>query len=243
MLDIQVNPNRDALLKQTVEAVGSMLSSYRNLPVLFLVSGGSCFDVLNALPSELFDTRLTVGVVDERFTGDEKVNNYLQLTRTPFYEMIASHGVTIIESVPQENESVEGMAKRYETELKGWRMSHADGVIVSCMGIGRDGHTAGIMAYPDDKRTFEFYFEDADSWVVGYDASWRNPYPLRVTTTCPFLRSMDAAVVYVVGEEKKKALTVVLAESGELHKTPGRIIREMKHCLLYTDQSVDRVEL
>ena len=134
------------------------------------------------------------------------------------------------------------MAKRFEGDLKDWRMSHPDGIMIALLGIGRDGHIAGMIGNPDDKRSFQFMFEDDSAWVVGHDAGNRNPYPLRVTTTMPFLRKLDTAIVYAVGEAKNYALTAVLAPTGELYRTPGRIIQELAHCLLYTDQAVATVK-
>ncbi len=241
MVNVHTYSDTATAQRMAAEAVQQTLSEFNSVPILFMVSGGSALHVLNALPGELFGSRFTLSVVDERFTTDPAINNYLQLTNTDFYHKAVAQGVSVIETVPQEKEAIEELAKRFEGELKAWRMSHPDGVIVTLIGIGKDGHTAGMMGYPDDVRTFQFMFEDADVWVAGYDAKWRNMYPLRVTVTMPFLRKANATIVYAVGGEKKKAINLILAPSGELYRTPGRIINELQHCHLYTDQSVDTV--
>jgi 6-phosphogluconolactonase/glucosamine-6-phosphate isomerase/deaminase len=243
MAEIHALSDESSAKKATVIAIEQTLRDAGGKPIMFLVSGGTAFDVLNELSEELFDSNVTVSVVDERFTTDPEVNNFLQLQKTDFYHTATSRGVSCIDTIPQAGETIEALAKRFDDGLKTWRTSHPDGIILVFMGIGRDGHTAGIMAYPDDIRTFQFMFEDADVWVTSYNAGNRNPYPLRVTTTLPFLRSVDTAIVYVVGEAKKNAVLAVCAPEGSLHKTPGRIIHEMKHCLLYTDQSVATVKI
>jgi 6-phosphogluconolactonase/glucosamine-6-phosphate isomerase/deaminase len=40
------------------------------------------------------------------------------------------------------------------------------------------------------------------------------------------------------GENKKEALTKVLAEEGSLVETPGRILRELREVKLFTDISL-----
>jgi 6-phosphogluconolactonase/glucosamine-6-phosphate isomerase/deaminase len=241
MIDIHTSSDQQSACKGAAEALEKTLKDTMGKPVLFFVSGGSGFDVLNELPGELLQPQITVSVIDERFSTDPAVNNFLQLQKTDFYKKALANGVPFVETIPKEGEMIEEMAKRFEDDLKLWHTSHPDGVMVALLGIGRDGHTAGIIGNPDDKRSFQFMFEDDSAWVAGYDAGSRNQYPLRVTVTMPLLRTIDTTIVYTVGETKKEALTAVLAPSGELHKTPGRIVQEMKHCLLYTDQAVDRV--
>jgi len=241
MLDTHTYSDTASTIREASEALVDILTQYKTVPILFLMSGGSSLKLLDAVPPELFDARVTMGMLDERFSSDPAVNNYLHLIETKLYKTVTMRGIPCFESVPKAGESIAEFTKRYEDYLKAWRMGHADGVIIATQGIGPDGHTAGIMPYPDDQRTFEFYFEDSDVWVVGYDAGVRNPYPLRVTVSLPFLRNIDVSIVYAVGSDKKNALDAALAPSGEVYKTPARIIRDMKHCLLYTDQPVDRV--
>lgn len=241
MIDIHVYQDKATTAREAAQAINDELGMHREDPILFLLSGGSSRVLLESLRSELIDARITVGVIDERFYSDPTVNNYAQFIQTDFYKMAVTRGVTTLETTPRKNETIEQMAKRYESYLKNWRISHADGVIIATLGIGPDGHIAGIMPYTDDARTHQFLFDDEAQWVTGYDASYRNEYPLRVTVTLPFLRKVSFGVVYAVGEDKKKALTATLASEGTISTTPARIIHEMPHCLLFTDQTLDTV--
>jgi 6-phosphogluconolactonase/glucosamine-6-phosphate isomerase/deaminase len=243
MVNIHTYDDVATATRMASEAVRDTLAAHKNVPILFLVAGGSSMSLLPSLTHDLFDARVTMGVLDERFSTDPTINNYAQLAKTDFYGMAVTRGVSVIETLPKTDETIDDLAERFGTELKNWRISHADGVIIALQGIGPDSHTAGMMPYPDDESMFKFLFEDPSVWVVGYDASFRHKYPLRVTVTMPFLRMTTTSIVYAVGEDKKKALTSALAPTGELYRTPARIIHEMPHCLLYTDQSVGTVNL
>lgn len=241
MLDIHTFADRATATRMATEAVGETLMAAIDRPVLFLVSGGSCLNLLHALDPMLFDARVTMGVLDERYSSDPSINNYSQFIETDFYGITRNRGVTCIETAVFQSETIDEMAKRWDMELKDWRISHADGKIIVLQGIGPDGHTAGMM--PDEIKQFNELFDNPNVWVVGYDAQSRNKYPLRVTVTMPFLRNVDTSIVYAVGEEKKAALSAALAPEGNTFQIPARIIHEMKHCLLYTDQSVDTVKV
>jgi 6-phosphogluconolactonase/glucosamine-6-phosphate isomerase/deaminase len=243
MVDIHSYSDAPAATRMATEALRDTLIASREKSVLFLISGGSSLQLLSGLSPDLFDSRVTMGILDERYSRDPQINNFAQFANTELYAMAMKRGVACIDTFPKEGESIDDLAARWEGELKTWRMSHADGTILIAQGIGPDGHTAGMMPYPDDKATFVSLFENPTHWVTGYDAGNRNKYPLRVTVTMPFLRSVDAAVVYAVGAEKKGAITAMLAPHGTIHETPARIVHEMPHCLLYTDQAVDTVKI
>ena len=68
-----------------------------------------------------------------------------------------------------------------------------------------------------------------------YDAEDKTPIPLRVTATLPFLREVDGAIVYAVGDQKAEALQKVVAHEGTLFSTPARVLKQMKSVTLFTD--------
>jgi 6-phosphogluconolactonase/glucosamine-6-phosphate isomerase/deaminase len=250
MIDVHIEVDSRVAIQKAADAVSTILAGYKGVPVLFLVSGGSPMEIIKKLSPEGFDERITVGVSDERFSTDPLINNFAQLMETAWYTGIKSSGTTIIDSRPVAGETVEDSGKRFDAALKAWKGAHPDGKIVITQGIGLDGHTAGMMPasnathsvadgpYPDDTKLFYELFDNPEIWAVGYDAKEKNKYPLRITTTLPFLRMVDDAVILAVGPDKKTPLENVLAREGSLPATPGRIIHQMKHCLLFTDQRV-----
>jgi 6-phosphogluconolactonase/glucosamine-6-phosphate isomerase/deaminase len=213
------------------------------VPVLFLISGGSCHEITPLLHAADCNGRVTLGVLDERFSSDPSVNNYLQFSGTRFFREAVKNGAHDIPSIPKPGETVGQLALRLDTSFKTWRSHNPTGVVIALMGFGRDGHTAGIMRYPGEQHVFEKLFVHTDAWAVGYDAGNRNPVPVRATVTVPFLLTVDHAVFYVAGPEKQQALKNVFDPRGDIWTTPGRIIHGMKHCLLFTDQSVDKVKV
>jgi 6-phosphogluconolactonase/glucosamine-6-phosphate isomerase/deaminase len=238
MLDIRHEPDALTAARHAAESITHLVASYKDIPILFLVSGGSPLEILKVLSSDGFDARVTVGVSDERFDANPMINNFAQIMSIPWYQDVVQKGIQSIDTRPLEGETLEECGERFDRVLVGWKQKHPEGKIVITQGIGLDGHTAGIMPYPEDPEFFEKSFVSTKKWAVGYDAKEKNKYPKRVTTTMPFLREVDHSVMFVCGEDKKEPLSRALAKEGSLAATPSRIIHEMKHCLLFTDLSV-----
>lgn len=226
--------------ERAAEALRSFLNNAKNRqqPLLLLLSGGSAFSFLEHVPQELFGPHVTVGMLDERFNVGENISNFAQFKETPFYAAVRAAGASCIDTRAKDKETIEDFGDRFEQALRSWVEAHRNGVVVATMGIGVDGHTAGIMPFPENLALLQELFEDEQRWVVGYNAGNKNLYPLRVTVAFPFLRArVDHAVVYVVGEEKRNAFKKMAAERGILSETPARVIREMKDIQLFTDIS------
>ena len=212
-------------------ALSALLEEYQSVPILLLLSGGSAFDILPYVSSEVLGEHLTVGVLDERCTQDEQKNNFLQLSETDFFEQLIWHDVSVIDTSMEPGETCEEMAERFDGALRTWQEAHPNGVLLATMGIGPDGHTAGILRVKDDAMF------DGDAWVVGYHVPLEvNPHTERVTTTYTFLREViDAVVVYAVGEEKQKWICALEEDRDVLKTVPARIIKDMKHVQIFTD--------
>lgn len=229
--------NKAEVKKHAAEALNALLQDYKEKPILLMVSAGSAMGLLDFVDTESLGKNVTITVLDERFSVDPKVNNFAQFTQTKFYEKIKERGgANILDTRPQDSETLEKFAKRFESFLLDWSKEYREGKVIITQGIGADGHTAGIMPYPENPELFKKLFEDPKLWVVGYDASEKNPYPLRVTVTLTFLREkVDHSLVYVVGENKREVLKRVLAKEGSLWETPVRIIHEMKEVKIFTN--------
>ena len=207
------------------------LFSSPSRPILFLLSGGSAFDLLEEIDIENFGSHVTVGALDERFSTDPKINNFAQLVKTEFYRRVKEKGVQFIDTRIKEGETLLGLAERLEKVLREWKEKHPDGKVIITQGIGTDGHTAGIMPHPESPEMFE----NPDKWVIGYDAREKLQPPLRVTVTFPFLRNIvDYSIVYAKSGEKKKILEKVIAKQDSLAQIPALIIHEMKNVILFS---------
>lgn len=234
-MDIRRDENSEALRAKARAALTRLLKNHKNRPLLLLCSGGSAFELLSGISENVFGPHLTLGVLDERYTSNEHINNYAQLQITDVSKVAMRCGARHIDTRPSANESLERLAQRFENALRGWREHYPSGTILATQGIGPDGHTSGIMPFPEDPRRFYELFERSDVWVRGYDAEKKNHYPLRVTTTITFLKTIDHSIVYCVGENKREALERVYAERGSYAETPARVLRDMKDAILFTD--------
>lgn len=230
---MEVIRNRNAK-ELAARALETIFKNMGGSPVLFLSSGGSALNVLDGIDKKIFGQNFTIGVLDERFSPDPEVNNFLQLKN----KLQSVDNVNLIDSVPLKDDTPEALAKRIEDSWRKWRSDNLTGKIIVTMGMGADGHTAGIFQsrFSTQPRTFSTERGRFGSrWMVGYDAGAASIFPLRVTATFGFLKSaVDFAIVYISGEEKRQALETVLADSGTLAETPARIFREMKKVRLFT---------
>lgn len=209
------------LKKKTAKAISNCLKKSSTKSILLLVSGGSALKVLDHIDLDVLDHNLTVSILDERLGTLPEASNFLELKKTQFYKKAQVCGVKFV-------------------PIDEWPKLLSGRMVITLMGIGLDGHTAGIMPFPEDSNKFSELFEpplggETAKWVVGYDAGKKNQYPHRMTVSISFLREIVAhAFVYVSGENKKEILKKVL-NSKNLAEYPASVIHSMKSVELYTD--------
>jgi len=215
------------------------LHSKLGQPVLLLLSGGSAFQLLDQTDANNLSDTVTIGVLDERYSSDKNVNNFSQLTTTSFYQKANRHDCHFIDTSVKAGEKLNQLSERFDMELQEWKKKYPEGKVIITQGIGPDGHTSGIMPHKDNPDLFHQLFENHNMWAVGYDAGAKNKYPLRATTTIPFLIDIiDVAIVFVTGKNKKKALLNALNPKTKLFQTPAAVIQKMKNVTLFTDISI-----
>lgn len=205
--------------------------------VLFLSSGGSALAALDRIDESVIGPYLTIGIFDERHDPSNRTSNYAQLRKTIFYKRAVSRGCRLIDTTTQKGQTPGDLADFYEHELRGWRVRHPRGAIMATMGVAaEDGHTAGIMPFPEDPIRFHDLFE-RERWIVAYDTGEKNPFRLRVTTTLTFLRYVDIIGIYLIGVEKG-AMFRRLMDGDDYVELPGRIIKTLPRGAVYTDTAL-----
>jgi len=199
-------------------------------PVLLMLSGGSALAILEHVDVALFGSHVTITTLDERFSTDPGVNNFAQIAVTEFYAKAIASGAHTISTRVGPDESLPVVAERFAAALHSWRTQHPSGVIMVTMGVGSDGHTAGI--FPGD---YGIDFE-ADDWVVAYSVPTSvHRYPERITVTNTFLREQVAHTIgYITGEEKRAVLNHLRAATCDRDLQPACIMREMSQVTLFT---------
>lgn len=233
-MNIYSNPDINYLLDCAKSEINKLFGDNQGKSILFLVSSGSAFNLLPLIDINLISNNVTVGILDERYSNDTRINNFSQFTQTDFYKKVINT-VKFIDTQVKINELMKDLAKRFEYSLKKWRHENPKGIVVATQGIGPDGHTAGIFPHQNLSSKLKQQLEDKNIWIVGYDVGKINKYPLRITPNFYFLSDIiDYSYIYVVGKNKESILKSTF-KNGSIFEIPARIIHKMKSVYLFTD--------
>jgi 6-phosphogluconolactonase/glucosamine-6-phosphate isomerase/deaminase len=238
-LKVYVRKNIEDAAAYFAKDISRKLVEFRDVErrdVLFLTSGGSALTVLDRIDHEAIGPYLTIGIFDERFDPSNRTSNYAQLRKTHFYKRAVQKGCRLIDTETRPSMTMESLAQYYEEELRHWKRAHPRGAIMATMGVAQNGHTAGIMPFPENPDRFHQLFE-TERWITSYDVEDKDPFRLRVTTTYTFLRSVDLIGIYMVGS-KKGSMLRELMKNGSCAELPGRIIKELPRGAVYMDQAL-----
>lgn len=198
----------------------------KNKKVLWLVSGGSNIEVsvstANSLPVEL-TKKLTIALVDERYGEvSHPYSNWHQLLKSGF-----KAGDAKLIPVLKSGLNLEGTVKLYDSQIE--NAFNANEIVIAQLGIGDDGHVAGIL--PKSPAT-----KDIADNVVGYVS---DPYK-RITLTFSALRQIDTAYIFAFGENKKTALANLKNSTISKEIQPAQIIKELSESYIFNDQLGDK---
>lgn len=183
-------------------ALETLLKEVDSSTLLFL-SGGTSPDLLYQLIVQskvlkpgavaLIDERLGLPMHDnsnEKMISDTKLLKYINNEGIPFYRIL-------------KNKDMETTSSEYEQTLKDLFKKFPKKIAI--MGIGNDGHTAGI------KPNLEY---DHTKLVATYD-DIDGSFGKRVTLTFEALSEIDEFIILVFGEDKKEALEKMFKEPDE----------------------------
>jgi 6-phosphogluconolactonase/glucosamine-6-phosphate isomerase/deaminase len=228
--------NKEAVARKAADFLYHLLLRTADKQTLLLCSGGSSALILKYLNAQALRPNLSFALVDERFTPAEKDRNSFELKKIPFIKEGEKRGIPFISVLVDGVKGVEESADQYEDYLKRWRAVYQNGVIISLLGIGNDGHTAGIMRYPGEKDWFEEMFVNNRKWIVGYDTHGSGGFPFRVTVSPHFLlQEVEYSIIYACGKEKQKALAEFTASEGTVFETPARLLWPLRNATFCTD--------
>lgn len=192
-----------------------------------LLSGGSALDIIKYI--DLPECRTIFMMGDERGSRETNINNTLQLVT-----MYPNHVATksLIETIPNENEPLDIFANRIENILLKKFSELTNPKIFMILGIGTDGHTAGI--FPMDKEYFLSTYPNDRTYVPVHLEGLKIDSRASLTPSW-ILNNVDELYVYAVGESKKAVLQSLLDKSKELHERPAELIKLHQRAFLYTD--------
>jgi 6-phosphogluconolactonase/glucosamine-6-phosphate isomerase/deaminase len=207
------------------------IAAFKTQPILLVLSGGSWFTILDLVNVDGWGDNLTVSVLDERFSLDEKVNNFAQLSDTTFFKKLEHKSVTTISTLVALNDSIDSLCAKWESNLRAWKESNPEGVVIATIGIGKDGHVAGM--FPGTRLEL---FTGEDWTAVSELLPEINPVTQRFTTTQTFLTQIvTQTLVYIVGEDKKAILQKILGQDSDSQALPANVLHKMKSVKLFTD--------
>jgi len=237
-MNIQKQNTAQQVAQAAGENISALLAMYAGQKVHLLLSGGSAFSVLEHVDMENVSPQVSVYSIDDRYDVSEGDQNYHALSQTSFAKNFVERGGKLCDMNIAEASSLEDARDAMQDSFQ--RIADSEGVVIALLGIGSDGHTVGMMPYPEDKAFFDTHFVSPEVLVTAYNAREKNSFPLRVTATGTFLQNhVDHAVVFAVGEGKRDALVAIHEQDSDMHVVPARIVHHMKDVTIYTDQSIE----
>jgi len=212
------------------EVLSALLKEHEHRPVLVLFSGGSSLAMLSHVTLTTYPHTLALGVLDERYTSDPDAQNTRALQETDFFRTARTQGAYCIVPDLSGGRSLAESASAYEEALHTWRSAHEDAVVIVTMGIGHDGHTAGL--FPGIAPE-----EDGGAWVVAYEVPPSvSEYTARMSVSYTFLtEEVDAAVAYAVGSEKAPVVRALREDPCTISAMPACVLHKMRTAHLVTD--------
>lgn len=211
------NEVQSKVAKMVADRIASQLDDGRS--VLWLLSGGSggqvCVDASKLLTGRNI-SNLYVTFSDERYGepghADENyqilVSNGLSLPGAQIYRPL--QGLSRDETVVNFADWLGEVSERVDYKF-------------AVMGVGEDGHTAGIKPHSpavDSQRLAEIYH------AADFD---------RLTVTLNFLRTLDEAVVQIYGAPKHDVVSRLLENKVDTEDFPALVLHDIAQVTLFSD--------
>ncbi len=234
---MQTNYFKDSkiALEEAGKKLNEILLGLKGQKTLLLSCGGSTIGALNYVKDESLGEWLTFGMLDDRLQVPFENNNFHLMTETHFYKRALNKKVEIIDTAKLKDMDAGDAGRIFDALLKEYFHKNPKTKVIVTMGMGPDGHIAGMMPEKDENN-FAKKFQDENILGIGYKVSEKNDFPYRLTSTYTMLEKIDKAVVYITGEQKREKLAVIL-KGGEIEKNtvPASILNKMKEVHLFTD--------
>jgi len=214
-----------------------------NMPALLLLSGGSAAPAGAAVCREIEAgiahlsrsgepvPPCSISLIDERFgPAGHSDSNWL---------LLQNQGISFSTLIPHPvltaRDSNDTSFRKTEADFASF-ISHAvhrhqqgELYIAAILGIGSDGHTAGILPGTEAARIPL----SAGQFTAAYQST---PYR-RITVAPPFFPHIDFAAVWAAGSNKKQVLESLFTPN-ETVQQPAQLISLAKESMVYTDQEV-----
>lgn len=226
----------DTLLKGIEKTKEVLHNEVDSSTVLFLSGGSTPKPFYHTFAQEQILKPAAVGMVDERFGQPMHTNsNELMIAQTGLLDYFSQHKIPF-HSMLQKDKSREEVTEAYDKKMRDLFFTFPKSVAI--LGIGIDGHIAGIV--PNRKGFTNPLFSSAEKYL--YVSSFSDPrkYKERITMTFAGLSLVDKFLVLVFGKEKQKVLQKAFTQ-GSMEEIPARFFQQpdiAKKTLFITDQKI-----
>lgn len=215
------------------ESISEILVKYSDFKTALFLSGGSTPKKLyEYFASEKILKAGAVGQIDERFgKKDHKNSNEQMIANTGLIKYFEDQNIRFYPMLESEKE-IDDLARDYDEALRFIFKYFPKSVGI--MGIGEDGHTAGIPVIPEIAKKM---MDDQSSLVSFYEAE---KYGQRLTMNFQGISMLDLIIILVLGQEKREALKLMFDE-GPVEDIPSRFYLRpeiAEKTILITDQIV-----
>lgn len=227
---------REALVETLVGEISRHLS--KNEPVLFLASGGStagiAAKVCNAIVEQsgtrrtLLHWLFTVTLADERFGCEGHPDSNWKLLLDSGLNAASINAIKVLHGSDESSQAFLQEIDRFNTFLTEAAVRHEAKhlFVAALLGIGGDGHTAGILP----ESPLSMMPPEGTRFGEGYKAGLFR----RITITPAFFRHLDLAAVWAGGDEKREALEN-LGKDLPPAVQPAQLIKHASRAILHTD--------
>jgi 6-phosphogluconolactonase/glucosamine-6-phosphate isomerase/deaminase len=190
--------------------------------VLWLISGGSNIDIetqaLSEIPLDL-QTNLTIALNDERYGPyGHKDSNMQQFNDALQSETKAN----IIPVIVPESLPLQATTMHFGENID--KLFNAADIVVSQLGMGNDGHIAGIL--PGSPAI------SAKGSVTSYTAEQYE----RITITFETLRRIHVVYLFAFGSNKRQQLEQLRDENIPIEDQPAQFLKQLPEVYVYNDQ-------
>lgn len=229
MIDIQTFSD-DRVWGTAGNVLLKRLDDCKHEKILLLLSGGSVVRLYSKLGEYLKRHRgiIALGQVDERFQPLRKTDvNIQSIWDTGIFEVCDERKIPYF-FVSQEGYLDESTAA-YNTVLEKAFSEYT--YIMAVLGLGEDGHTAGLLPGYD-------VFWDIEKMVSGYENV--GTYRKRITITPKAIRKLDYSLVCALGDAKRPVIESIVKDTKltDITRLPGLLLRDIQSVDLFTDQTI-----
>lgn len=206
---------------------------------LLLLSGGSTpRDLYQLIAQEGRILPGSVALVDERFgLSMHQQSNEQMIEETGLFDLFKKEGLSVATILAGPKFTRQETARLYGVKIK--KLFNDCSKAVAIVGIGEDGHTAGILPNKEG-FTNPLFGRELSGKLVGHFEDPLGEHKERITLTPFGLARVDIFIILAMGAEKKQALKRLIHGHENIEELPAMIfqqfVEEGKRVVLITDQ-------